>query len=104
MVKIVIGFLCVCILIVPLHSQSVVKTDVLTNKRPHIVFPDLAAGQKRLIAEQAQIFLQDLYVHRFHKMHYYGPRVDPVPTIAEIVKNAETMPAGRRRISRLPCL
>jgi C-terminal processing protease CtpA/Prc len=64
---------------------------LLSDARPQIVFPTYTPQQRQLVAQQAQILLRDLYVHRFEKIAYYGPQVDPVPAIADIVERAATM-------------
>ena len=63
--------------------------DTLENRREEIVFPELTTDQKRVLAEQAQLFLEGLYVHRFDKLDFYPGLEDPVPQIQELVANAE---------------
>ncbi len=63
----------------------------LATRRPQIAFPAYTPDERQLVADQAQILLRDLYVHRYEKIDYYGARVDPVPAVAEIVANARTM-------------
>jgi hypothetical protein len=63
----------------------------LSDSRAGITFPAYTPDQRQLVANQAQILLRDLYVHRYEKIAYYGPSVDPVPAIEEIVEHAATM-------------
>jgi C-terminal processing protease CtpA/Prc len=63
----------------------------LSDARAGITFPAYTPDQRQLVANQAQILLRDLYVHRYEKIAYYGPSVDPVPAIEDIVEHAATM-------------
>ncbi|MBX2857183.1 MAG: hypothetical protein KTR17_00855 [Cellvibrionaceae bacterium] len=65
--------------------------DTLENRRNEIVFPELTSDQKRVLSEQAQFLLKDLYVHRFEKLAFYPGLEDPVPQIANIVENADSL-------------
>lgn len=81
------------LLVIPgvIFSQGELKVDYLENMRQNIVFPELNNDEKRIIAEQAQILLQDLYVHRFHKLDYYPRLDDPVAQIQEIVNTSDNL-------------
>lgn len=72
-------------------SAQAVGVDLLKNMREKIVFPELSAEEKKLLAEQANSFLRDLYVHRFQKPFYYFWQQDPAIPMAEVVKNADKM-------------
>ncbi|MCG8569784.1 MAG: S41 family peptidase [Spirochaetes bacterium] len=78
-------------LVVPLFSVTVQKTDYLKNVRDQIVFDELTLEEKQIMAEQAQIFLKDLYVHRYHKMDYYYNHKDPVTEMEEVVNTIGDM-------------
>lgn len=81
----------VCMLVAPFYAQAVERLDKLENVRGDIVFPELTPEQKRLTVEQAQIYIKDLYVHRFVKMDFYPGHEDPVPVIESIVQNVDNM-------------
>ena len=63
----------------------------LSEVRDLIVFPELTAQEKRIISEQAQLLLRDLYVHRFEKQSFYPGVLDPVPAIADVVDNIDNI-------------
>ena len=65
--------------------------EELSTAREKIVFPDLTPEEKLRIAEQAQIYLRDVYVHRFEKLDFYPGLADPVPAIAEVVDNIDDL-------------
>ncbi|NNG01062.1 MAG: hypothetical protein HKM93_16855 [Desulfobacteraceae bacterium] len=71
-------------------TADVVRQERLEAVRDNIVFPEMSLEEKRVLAEQAQIFIKDLYVHRYVKMDYYG-NDDPVPAIDRVVANLESM-------------
>jgi len=63
----------------------------LESVRDQIVFPELTDAEKRTMAEQAQIFMRDLYVHRFDKLDFYPGLGDQVPAIEEVVNNIDSL-------------
>lgn len=68
-----------------------VTLEPLKSVRDSIVFPELTANEKSIMAEQAQIFLRDLYVHKFEKLDFYPGLEDPIPLIEEVVKNVDSL-------------
>lgn len=64
------------------------RITTLEDRRPLIQFPDYSSHEKQLVAEQAEIYLRDLYVNRFQKKAFYGNHVDAVPRIAKVVDEA----------------
>lgn len=77
---------------VPLSSIAQdITLEPLESVRDSIVFDELTAEDKLIMAEQAQIFLRDLYVHRFEKIDFYPESEDPVPAIAEVVNNVDSL-------------
>ena len=86
-----IAFVAALLLSLPSLSFAQLQTEPLSTVRANIVFPELSPADKRLTAEQAQIFLRDLYVHRFEKLAFYRNLADPVPAIANVVANIDTM-------------
>lgn len=74
------------------------RTEKLSTVRENIVFPELTTTEKKILAEQAQIFFNDLYVNRYQKINMYGEsptfsggHVDPIQAINAIVKNSDNM-------------
>ncbi len=82
----------------PISAQELI-VDYLSNVRDEIVFPEMDNTEKRIIAEQSQILLRDLYVHRYQKESYYGSgfsfgynqHIDPVPAIEKIVEDIDNI-------------
>lgn len=85
-----IGVITLWLISVSTLGQTVI-IDTLENRRNEIVFPELTSDQKRVLTEQAQLFLEDLYVHRFEKLAFYPGLEDPVPQIRSIVDNADSL-------------
>jgi len=83
--------------LVTLSSQAAVRTDLLSDVRSQIVFNELNQNDKKLLAEQAQLLLKELYVNQHAKNLYYGisptvnGHVDPVTAVKEVVKNIENL-------------
>lgn len=81
------------------------RTDKLKNVRENIVFPELTSTEKRVLANQAQIFFNDLYVNRHQKNIMYGEspsfsggHIDPLNAINEIVKNVDSLTTSELEI------
>jgi len=72
-----------------LYAQEV--TDTLSNVRDNIVFPDLTDSEKLVVAEQAQLLLRGVYVHRFQKQDFYPGILDPVPAVQAVVDNIDNL-------------
>ncbi len=72
-----------------LHAQLV--SQKLSTVRDNIVFPDLSDAEKRVVAEQAQLLLRGVYVHRFQKQEFYPGVTDPVPAVQAVVDNLENL-------------
>lgn len=72
-------------------AQSTLHIDTLNNVRESITFPVLNVEEKRLIAEQAQLVLEGIYVNRYQKMEYYDGHEDPVSAIGEVVDNIDSL-------------
>ena len=72
-----------------LHAQLV--TEELSTARDKIVFPELSDAEKAVVAEQAQLLLRGIYVHRFQKQDFYGDITDPVPAVQAVVDNLDNL-------------
>lgn len=71
------------------HAQLVF--DELSDVRDQIVFPDLSDAEKRAVAEQSQLLLRGVYVHRFQKQDFYPGVTDPVPAVQAVVDNVDNL-------------
>jgi len=71
------------------HAQLVF--DELSDVRDNIVFPDLTDDEKRIVAEQAQLILSGVFVHRFQKQDFYPGITDPVPAVQAVVDNLDNL-------------
>lgn len=87
-----------CLALTASYAQAGWVVDSLSRVRPQITFNELSAQDKRQLAEQVQVMLRDLYVHRYLKDTDYGVstdlnrgHVDPADAIALVVKNAANM-------------
>lgn len=81
----------ICTLLLPSISIAQIRLEPLESVRDQIVFPELSNSEKRVMVEQAQIFLRDLYVHRFEKLDFYQGLEDPVPAIEDVVRNIDSL-------------
>lgn len=70
-------------------GQPVITT--LQERRPSIQFPNYTTDEKQLVAQQAQIFLRDLYVNHYHKMKFYGDHINAVARIADVSNRATSL-------------
>ena len=65
--------------------------EELSTSRDRINFPELSEAEKLQIAEQAQVLLEGVYVHRFQKQDFYPGVTDPVPAIQGVIDNLENL-------------
>lgn len=65
--------------------------ETLQEIRPKLVYPDYTDEEKQLVADQAYILADQLYVHRALKIQAFGPGVDPVARLLNIKKIAKTL-------------
>lgn len=84
-----------------LHAQA--TFEELSAVRDDIVFPELSDAEKRTVAEQAQLLLKGIYVHRFQKQDFYPGVTDPVPAVQDVVDNINdlTVPEMETELYRI---
>ncbi len=67
------------------------RIEPLSTVRDQIVIPELTPAEKQTLAKQAQVFLRDLYVHRYHKPTYYWGQGDPAVAIQKVVNDVDKL-------------
>lgn len=67
------------------------RLEPLSSVRDQIVFPELSDPEKQVMVDQAKIFLQELYVHRFDKLDFYPDLEDPAFAIEYVANNIENL-------------
>jgi C-terminal processing protease CtpA/Prc len=79
-------------------AQAEIKNDYLSNARSQITFNELSRADKQTLAEQAQLFLRDLYVNRYAKDIYYGNNpdwnkghVNPADAVQKVINNIDQL-------------
>ncbi len=84
-----------------LHAQ--VTFEELSEVRDDIVFPELSDAEKRTVAEQAQLLLAGVYVHRFQKQDFYPGVTDPVPAVQAVIDKLDelTVPEMEAELYRI---
>lgn len=70
-------------------AQSIFEE--LSTSRDRINFPELSQAEMLQIAEQSQVLLEGVYVHRFQKQDFYPGVTDPVPAIQGVIDNIENL-------------
>lgn len=85
------------------HLYAQATFEELREVRDDIVFPDLSDAEKRTVAEQAQLLLSGIYVHRFQKQDFYPGVTDPVPAVQAVVDNIDelTVPEMEAELYRI---
>lgn len=78
-------------LLLPAVSEGQFQYEPLSAVRTDIVFPDLSPEERRIVAEQAQLLLRNLYVNRINKQDFYEDLEDPVRAITRVVDNIDTL-------------
>ncbi len=73
------------------YLQAQLVTERLSDVRENIIFPELSDAEKRVVAEQAQLILAGVYVHRFQKQEFYPGVTDPAPAVQAVVDNIEAL-------------
>lgn len=72
----------------PSFAQSEPVYSTLSARRAEITLPAYTPEEKTLVAEQAKVVLEGLYVNRERKIEFYGIANDPVPAAAQVVAEA----------------
>lgn len=73
------------------HLYAQATFEELSAVRDDIVFPELSGAEKRTVAEQAQLLLKGIYVHRFQKQDFYPGVTDPVPAVQAVVDSIDEL-------------
>ncbi len=60
----------------------------LTEARPKLALPKYTAEERQLLADQAYLFLNELFVHREVKIKDFGKEADPIPKLEALKKEA----------------
>jgi hypothetical protein len=63
----------------------------LADAREALTPEEYTADDRELVAKQALLFIENLYVHRELKVKDFGAQSDPVPRLKNMVKRARTM-------------
>lgn len=72
-----------------LYAQA--TFEELSTVRDDIVFPVLSDAEKRTVAEQSQLLLKGIYVHRFQKQDFYPGVTDPATAVQAVVDNIDDL-------------
>lgn len=85
------------------HLYAQATFEELSAVRDDIVFPELSDAEKLTVAEQAQLLLKGIYVHRFQKQDFYPGITDPVPAVQAVVDNIDelTVPEMEAELYRI---
>ncbi|MCX6125900.1 MAG: S41 family peptidase [Proteobacteria bacterium] len=63
----------------------------LAEARSELVAPSYTAAERQLVADQAYLFIKNMYVHRELKILDFGVSADPVPRLADVQRKAAKM-------------
>lgn len=67
------------------------KTKTLADIRPSLVYPDYTDDEKQILADQAYLIADQMYVHRELKTKAFGAAIDPVERLLVIKQTAKSM-------------
>lgn len=89
--------------LVLMASVAVVPPVLLKDARATLTMPSYTAEERVALVEQAQLMLDQLYVHRERKIELNGPMVDPTPRLALLRETAaeltdQTLHRSLRRV------
>lgn len=74
-----------------LFADEIPTYQLLSERRPTLVFPNYSVEEKKLVLDQVKMVLKEIFVHRDLKIKDFGPSADPLPAISEIEKNIENI-------------
>lgn len=69
------------------------QTQTLKSMRSMLVYPEYSNADKQLVADQAFLLAEQMYVHRALKMKAFGPEIDAVERLRTIKQVATSMTA-----------
>jgi C-terminal processing protease CtpA/Prc len=75
-----------------LASEKVAEYVLLAERRPELRLPVYTTDERRVLLEQVNLLLRDLYVHREQKISFYGTAADPFPELERISSEASVLP------------
>ena len=74
-----------------LSQAASAQLVTLKSLRPTLVYPDYTDSDKQLLADQAFLLAEQMYVHRDLKMKAFGAAIDPVERLRTIKQLATSM-------------
>jgi hypothetical protein len=76
----------------PLFSQTVPSNfsyKLLKDSRLDLVLPTYTLAEKKIVIDQAQLVMNDIFVHRDLKLATFGTEIDPIPMIKKLSDQVE---------------
>jgi len=76
-----------------LSVNAIAKNSITTlaEARPKLALPNYSANERQTLADQAYLFLNELFVHRKVKVKDFGKDSDPIPKLEELKKEASNL-------------
>lgn len=76
---------------VSLNGVAATSISPLADVREKLTVPKYTAEQRKLLADQAYLFLNELFVHRDLKIKDFGKGSDPIPKLEALKKEAGSL-------------
>ena len=75
-------------LVLSLQAVAQTKISPLKEVRDKLVLPNYTAADRQTLADQAYLFMNELFVHRDVKVKDFGTSADPVPALKALKEEA----------------
>ncbi len=73
------------------HAIAQNSITTLAEARAKLALPNYSASERELLANQAELFLNKLFVHRNVKIKDFGKNADPIPKLQALKKEAANL-------------
>jgi len=73
------------------HAIANNSVTPLAEARPKLALPNYTEAERQTLADQAYLFLNELFVHRKVKVKDFGKSADPIPKLEALKKEAKSL-------------
>ncbi|MBI2519882.1 MAG: hypothetical protein HYV97_05685 [Bdellovibrio sp.] len=72
-------------------AEDVPTFKLLSDRRAEIIFPKYSLEEKKLVLDQVQLVLEQMFVHKSLKIQDFGNEADPTPALLKVASEIETL-------------
>ncbi|OFZ12814.1 MAG: hypothetical protein A2X86_08255 [Bdellovibrionales bacterium GWA2_49_15] len=72
-------------------AEDLPTFKLLSDRRAEIILPKYTLEEKKLVLDQVQLVLEQLFVHKSLKIDDFGSEADPTPALLKVASEIETL-------------